>query len=46
MLCIGNAPCRTHHVLEGVIVYMLSNSPFLGCVHGLSSILETVGRKL
>ena len=46
MLCIGNASRRTHHVLEGVIVYMLSNSPFLGCIHCLSSILETVGGKL
>ncbi len=46
MLCIDNAPCRTYHVLEGVIVYVLSHSPFLGCVHCLSSILETVGRKL
>lgn len=44
--CIDNAPCRTYHVLEGVIVYVLSHSPFLGCVHCLSSILETVGRKL
>ncbi len=38
--------CRANHVLEGVIVYVLSNSPLFGCVHSLSSILEIVGENM